>query len=368
MKGKTYPTSEAVSRHHEAAEVGVRLRTVPAGLTLVELLVVIAIIGLLMLLLLPAIQAARESARRSTCQNRLHQLGIATLNYESAWKRFPPTLYDGTDWSQHARLLPFLEQSAMWDQIEPQIKADQSANTDVIATVPEFLCPSDPGDGFPVEAGGNNYRANAGSSIGVVETRPVDGRKPAIEYSEQNDGMFVAGRTVLSQQVTRGLSQVALFSEMLRGDRNPQLVSEPGDWLRIPSSPATLDAVFVECASMTSRRGDALLGASNQSSIAGRDWKTGHYTTTRYNHVMPPNARSCVRAGGRGDLDVQDRDNPVTYNGTASTASSSHAAGVYVVMADGSVRFVADEISIPVWREMGMRDGIAEDNRKDQRG
>jgi hypothetical protein len=297
-------------------------------------------------------------------------LGIATLNYESASKQFPPTLYDGTDWSQHARLLPFLEQTAVWDQIQPQIRADQSANTGETIVIPEFLCPSDPGDGFPVESGGNNYRANAGSSIGVVETRPVVGGQPAIEYFEQNDGMFVAGRTVLAQQVTRGLSQVALFSEMLRGDRNPQLVSEPGDWLRIPSSPATLDAVFVDCANLTSRRGEGMQGASNQSSIAGRNWKTGHYTTTRYNHVMPPNARSCVRAGGGrgGDLDVQDRDNPITYNGTATTVSSAHPAGVYVVFADGSVRFVAEEISIPVWREMGMRDGVAEDGQKDQRG
>jgi hypothetical protein len=127
-----------------------------------------------MLLLLPAIQAARESARRSTCQNRLHQLGIATLNYESAWKRFPPTLYDGTDWSQHARLLPYMDQSAAWDQVEPQMKADQAATTADVIPIPEFLCPSDPGEGIPVEAGGNNYRANAGSNIGMVETRTID--------------------------------------------------------------------------------------------------------------------------------------------------------------------------------------------------
>jgi type II secretory pathway pseudopilin PulG len=364
MKGDTYQLGESVSRPCKALQAGVRVRTLRGGLTLVELLVVIGIIGLLILLLLPAIQAARESARRSTCQNRLHQLGIATLNYESAWKRFPPTLYDGTDWGQHARLLPFLEQSAVWNQIEPQIIADQSAKEGETTVIPEFLCPSDSGEGIPVEAGGNNYRANAGSRIGVVEVRPVVGRQPAIEYFEENDGMFVAGLAVLSQQVTRGLSHVALFSEMLRGDRNSQLVSEPGDWLRIPSSPATVDAVFVECANLTSRRGDGLLGASNQSSIAGRDWKTGHYTTTRYNHVMPPNARSCVRVGGRGDLDAQDRDNPVTYNGTATTVSSAHATGVFVVLADGSVRFVADEISIPIWREMGMRDGVAENKQR----
>ncbi len=121
--------------------------------TLVELLVVIAIIGILVALLLPAIQSAREAARRSACQNNIKQIAVAMHNYESANKVFPPSLYfygtgdeRNSSWSAQARILPFLEESAL----ESAIDYSQSYNTvrigpDLVASkrIPVFSCPSE---------------------------------------------------------------------------------------------------------------------------------------------------------------------------------------------------------------------------------
>ena len=90
--------------------------------TLVELLVVLAIIGILVFLLLPAILAAREASRRNACRQALRQLGLAALQYESANSYFPEAAVDGLSWSQHARLLPYVEQQALWQQVQQQIE------------------------------------------------------------------------------------------------------------------------------------------------------------------------------------------------------------------------------------------------------
>lgn len=356
VRPANYPHRLVFKPRQEAAPP---LRANRPGLTLVELLVVIAILGVLVLLLLPAIQAARESSRRAQCQNRLRQLGIASLNHESSLGQFPPTLVGGTDWSQHARLLPYIEASSLWPEIQSRIEAGGLANTENPIPVPLYLCPSDPGYGFPENAGGNNYRANAGSNVGRVEVTVSQEVQQEYQYAEQNDGMFVAGVAVEPRHISRGLSRVALFSEMLRGDRDPQQIAVPGDWLKVFANEASRDSVFLECANLNLGTRRALTGPTNQSSIAGRNWFTGHYTTTRYNHVMPPNSRSCVR-GGRANLDGSDDSNPVATDGTATSASSAHPEGVNLVYADGSVHFVDDRINIPVWRQMAMRDGIVE--------
>ncbi|MDD4270294.1 MAG: DUF1559 domain-containing protein [Pirellulales bacterium] len=136
-----------------------RVRRRPRGFTLVELLVVIAIIGILIALLLPAVQAAREAARRSQCSNNLKQLGLGVLNYEDTFKTFPPSFLLAADFNAQVwgtRILPFIEQQAIYDKYDSRLPAfDQAAavgfgpqsqidlNLQLIQTpLAVYLCPS----------------------------------------------------------------------------------------------------------------------------------------------------------------------------------------------------------------------------------
>src|SRR6056297_2395279 len=125
------------------------------GFTLVELLVVIAIIGVLVGLLLPAVQAAREAARRMQCKNNLKQIGLAAHNYHSSFGNFPPSAVvdlsvtstgNNGSWGVHGRILPYLEQSNLYDQVDLSIAWDHQMAIDAMK-VPVYACPSDPGSG-----------------------------------------------------------------------------------------------------------------------------------------------------------------------------------------------------------------------------
>jgi len=123
------------------------------GFTLIELLVVIAIIAILVALLLPAVQQAREAARRSSCKNNLKQIGLALHNYLDTYTAFPPSICldnpigasTGGQWSVHARILPYIEQAALYDAAD--LNADYTAGQPPAnVRVPTYLCPSDPND------------------------------------------------------------------------------------------------------------------------------------------------------------------------------------------------------------------------------
>src|SRR5262245_30172103 len=119
------------------------------GFTLIELLVVIAIIGVLIGLLLPAVQQAREAARRTQCRNNLKQVGLALHNYESTTTRFPPVSVlpfgrTSEPWSAQARLLPYIDQSNLHNLVDWSVSSEFTANPAVCRTrVPIYLCPSE---------------------------------------------------------------------------------------------------------------------------------------------------------------------------------------------------------------------------------
>jgi prepilin-type N-terminal cleavage/methylation domain-containing protein/prepilin-type processing-associated H-X9-DG protein len=320
------------------------------GFTLVELLVVIAIIGILVALLLPAVQAAREAARRNTCVNNLHQMSLAALNYESAKKVFPAGRRLPRAWSQHTHLLPYLEEATAFGIIDFEAAIDD--NDVRLFHLSAFLCPSDSSEGLentPTEDeqsgwGRNSYRGNAGNDVGIL-----NGIGAAATQKEQNNGVFVSNKVVRIGEITDGTSKTAMFSEMVFGDGNDFINTEPGDFYRIAEGLMSRTQVYDACTALNT----ATMNVKRQQfSRAGRNWTRGNYVSARYNHVMPPNSRSCARKDTGAQLGAAVND-----NGGAVTASSRHSGGVNVAFVDGGVAFVADDIDPVVWSSYGSRNG-----------
>ena len=229
------------------------------GFTLVELLVVIAIIGILIGLLLPGIQAARESARRTNCASNQRQLAVAAHAYHNAFGFFPEARVDSSNsWGQFIRLLPYLDQGPLAAQIN--LNAPPSlANGFLTATVavPFFRCPSDIDhlDDFAdaeayVPFQHNNYRGNAGNQFGATTTG-VNVITGASALIENNNGVFVTGKTVTIDSITDGTSNTALFSEAVLGDGDDRKLSIPGDYILVSSlsgSGATPAAFYQQAA------------------------------------------------------------------------------------------------------------------------
>jgi prepilin-type N-terminal cleavage/methylation domain-containing protein/prepilin-type processing-associated H-X9-DG protein len=334
-----------------------------AAFTLVELLVVIAIIGVLVALLLPAVQAARESARRMTCTNHIKQVALALANYESTYGRLPRMQYrnaTSAHWGGSGALLkvlPFLEQSAVDRNFNIDLNFDASANDSENASrarIKVFRCPSD--NPFRGAHAGNNFAVCAGSTVNIW------GGKSNFDadFSSFANGMFTRGKEIRLSEVTDGLSNTAMLSELLIGDNNVGHVSD-ADIVRHSSAgaamslfadvefptPAELQSVGATCDAMDT----AEMPANSQ---CARQWAAPHPASTVFNTAAPPNFkhRTCafVAAGYSRCVD----------SGGIYPARSRHPGGVNAGLGDGSVRFVSGNIDILVWQRVGARgDGNA---------
>ncbi|CAN5901191.1 DUF1559 domain-containing protein [soil metagenome] len=322
--------------------------------TLIELLTVIGIVSLLLALTLPAVQAARESARRLACRSNLRQIGLALHSYHEVNGCFPigATLPVRSPWrdyySPHARLLPYLDQATLYSSINfesgtfpperpglrlylhPRYRALNAINATASQTrIAHFLCPS---DASPLDEAGNNYRANTGVGF---HYRPGPGR------TDSGNGLMPERTLTSMDRVPDGLSHTTAFSERLRGsgrDGHPMLHR---DSYLLELGPYEADLLMQACkyaAVRTSPYGTFVFG--------GRWWFWKGRERTHYTHTQPPNGfvPDCTYGSQPSAMGMM-------------TARSSHPGGVNVLMGDGSVRFAADGIELQIWRALGTRNG-----------
>ncbi len=281
------------SQAHGVAVVPVLVRR--SGFTLIELLVVIAIVGILIALLLPAVQAARESARRAQCTNNLHQIVVAAQNFYAARGSFPSgwdsqqyadqptTPWSFYRWSALAHLGPYMEQANAVDVLDltvPLYGLTLTVTPQNIAgaatVVPEFLCPSDHGQVVAAGFGPTNYAACAGSGI--------NGGSPLT-----TDGIFAINSQTRLRQVTDGSSKTALFSEGRLGfilGANPTAEDPNNQYVFVLSRPPLTDGA---CSFSNN-------WSQNAAYPEGFGWVSGEFRCALYNHYYLPNSptRDCM--------------------------------------------------------------------------
>jgi prepilin-type N-terminal cleavage/methylation domain-containing protein/prepilin-type processing-associated H-X9-DG protein len=336
------------------------------GFTLIELLVVIAIIAVLIGLLLPAVQAAREAARRAQCVNNLKQIALAMHNYHQAVNALP--WGDGNDqwnvWSSVALALPYFEGSTFYNAINfsygfcyPSVPY----NTTIFQAKLSFLtCPSDTDRLMNPEAH-TNYSGNAGTAPGCFYDYDKVGAFDGI-FGWTGNPRYTYGTgkgtvNISFANITDGTSNTAMFSEKVIGVDTGAALTDADAILDplVPTSsiialakPATTagelsaSTWYAQC-NATSPRSAGVTLKTGTFYPFGLYWFDGQPSHTRYNHCMPPNSWSCAWGGHWGDM------------GGAYTAASRHPGVVNMALCDGSVRSIKNSIGINVWWALGTR-------------
>lgn len=302
------------------------------GFTLIELLVVIAIIAILIALLLPAVQQAREAARRTQCKNNLKQLGLAAHNYHDTHNSFPLNAADSLyGYSAQAQLLPYHEQSSLHGLIDFNQPAQvglpwaPTMNPAILPVATQLLnvlvCPSEAGNPFYTDGNGDmwagsNYLLNGGSGAGVNYCSRI------------NDGLFWRGSRTKFRDITDGTTNTIFIAETLFGNRQPDtttLQDAQRQMKRVSGGPPCVPT------------GDAMV-TMPASRFEGR--RAGAWILSTGYHAL-------VHGYFTPNSDLPD----MTHHGeVVSGPRSLHVGGAQAALCDGSVRFISDNVDLAVFR------------------
>lgn len=332
-----------------------RFRT---GFTLVELLVVIAIIGILVGLLLPAVQSAREAARRMQCSNNLKQLGLALHMYQDTYKTLPSRM-TGPSWSTvpasppprfspFVMLLPYMEQTNRYNQIyTTQVYAwHGNPNSGYVGNIPYLMCPSD-GLVSPVGADRNAVYSPLNYGTCMSDNPNLGGTAGSSLVPDQNiRGLFGYLHYVRFGDITDGLSNTMALAEIIVAPVESRLGR----------------AVANDTTSPLNCRARLVNGVYTSGTIIaqfrchGQRWQDGRPQYCGVTNILPPNSATCSSQAGTGIY----------------SSASRHTGGVQCVLADGSVHFISQNIdtgnlSLPpvtggpspygVWGALGTKNG-----------
>lgn len=316
-------------------------RSRPPGFTLIELMVVIAIIAILIALLLPAVQQAREAARRTQCKNNLKQFGLAIHNYAESFATFPPACVlplsaVSDSFSVHARILPYVDEASLHSLINFSL----SYKVQPLVTqtrVEMFLCPSDVNDQAATTGGLTYYPSSYAVSFGTwFAWNPTTGAT--------GDGAFGVNSRFRTADFIDGLSntigvaEVKTYHALLHDGGSPNAPNVPP-----PPTPAAAIAY----------------GGTFDPGLAHTQWVNGMMVQTGMTTTFPPNTAAIFTNGStRVDVDFMS-----TRLGTSATnlsygtmtARSYHSGTAEILLMDGSVRTASNNIDQGIWRALGTR-------------
>jgi prepilin-type processing-associated H-X9-DG protein/prepilin-type N-terminal cleavage/methylation domain-containing protein len=298
----------------------------PGGFTLVELLVVIAIIGILIALLLPAVQAAREAARRMQCSTNLKQVGLAMLNYENTYKMLPIGMNIALPvFKAHSALtalLPYVEQEDLYSRYDFRLRIYDPSGVNLRVTcihIPAYLCPSD-------DAAGRIMNGAFARSNMVVCFGSATVGKSATDWT--TDGAYQRDICKRLADFTDGTSSTAVASEVIAGRDDNYSDDHCFDARGVWSEGSSMGAcAYTHLNTPNSSVGDALLIDSGQR------------------NCVPDIKMPCSDSAGN------------TYWGEYAAARSRHPGGANVAFADGHVSFYTDTVDWQTWRALGTISG-----------
>ncbi len=332
------------------------------GMTLVEALVVISIIGILMALVIPAVSAIRESARRTQCRNNLRQIGLAMDGFQAATRSFPAAgpgvhlMVGGhtrlavlKQFSPQLQILPYLDQENVVKAANLSLASDSGDApenaTAMSVHIRVFICPSETSALLVGSTGPVSYRANLGPGPYLFD---MDDH-PTGDLPQGGEGAFGYGHSFTPQDFKDGVSNTVMMSEKLMGDGESASFTPSRDYwclgLAGPDYPAA-DVLVSMCANLPSINPPHV-------SDGGSSWYPVGFGVTLYNHTVTPNSRvpGCKVNGVDPTPDLSGN-----FGGVFG-ASSMHGGGVHCLMGDGAVRFVTDTVNLAVWRAISTRSG-----------